>query len=354
MPPRKPTEASTDSRLAAGPSTSVVDVSTGTVSANPDVEAPSTTIQGQDESILSVQDPDASTMEIDPPGGSSSSHIVPPGSDPPGPSTTFIPRQPSPPLPDLRSERFPPEFRPDGDDDSEDDEVIATLPIYLSPALHPHLHLFQFPLHTKSLVAPSYARDRGKGITARVKEKAGKLEVEVPVDAGVDVWRDDRARELGMTHDIGNGDGDVIGGYGFGGRGDDEREAASSRKKGKSKSKEDKRWGDTVRLRSEGIPSATGYYAGVVQDGEDPNQRYRSSKGYSSADDELISQAPSTCIHCQRSCRCVRLSITWTTMTKGTVRVGVGRTERTTRKIIRIPSPSPVQRRRRSRRPCGC
>lgn len=224
-------------------------------------------IERVDDSILNASDPDAYTMEIDP-----EEHLDPSSSstvrsteahDAPGPSSTYIPRSPSPPLPNLRSEHFPPEWD-DGDDDgmsSDDDEVLATLPIYLSPALHPHLHLFQYPLHTQSLVAPSYARDRGKEIAARVKEKAGRIEVEIPVDAGVDVWRDDRAREFGMTHDMGNGD--VVGGYGFGGRGDED---AAGRKK-KSKAKEEKRWGDKIRLRSEALPSTTGYYAGVVKDG---------------------------------------------------------------------------------------
>lgn len=239
-------------------------------SGNPNVSPPSHPIERVDDSISdNFGNPESDLVEegvAGDPASSSTIHSAPPQEgehDAPGPSTTYIPRSPSPPLPNLRHEHFPPEWDDGADNDSDsDDEVVATLPIYMSPTLHPHLHLYQFPLHTRSLVAPSYARDRGKGISARMKETTKKLEIEVPVDAGVDVWRDDRAREYGMTHDL--GDGDVVGGYGFGGRGDEDEAAKAKKKK---KAKEDKRWGDKVRLRSEELPSATGYYAGIVQDG---------------------------------------------------------------------------------------
>lgn len=229
---------------------------------NPDEAGPSYTMDRIDDSILAPHDPSADTMEIDP-NSSGSSTIK---SDPPGPSTTYIPRSPSPPLPSLRTERFPPEWDDgEGDDDdinSSDDEVLATLPIYISSIVDPNLQLFQYPLHTRSLVVPSYAASRSRGITARMKEKAGRVEVEVPVDAGQDVWREDMADDYGMS-DV-RAEGDVIGGYGFGGRG--EEDGGGRKKKGKGK--EEKRWGQTVRLRSEAVPSETGHYAGVVQDGE--------------------------------------------------------------------------------------
>ncbi|KAK4684099.1 DNA-directed RNA polymerase III subunit RPC5, partial [Tremellales sp. Uapishka_1] len=178
------------------------------------------------------------------------------GHDLPGPSSTFIPRPPSPPLPSL-TERY------DNSDES-DDEVLATLPIYLSPSIHPSLSVFQYPLQHKSLAVPSWAEARGKIITARMKEAVGRIEVEVPVDAGQNVWRDDRAKELGFVQDVhelngnGNGAGDIIGGY------NGEREG--KRKVKKEKKKEEK-WGDKVRLRSEPVPNATGYYSGLVHDG---------------------------------------------------------------------------------------
>ena len=112
--------------------------------------------------------------------------------DIPGPSSTFIPRQPTPALPDLRRQSS------QADSDESDDEVIAQLPIYLSPSLHPHFHLLQYPLHHKPVSAPTWAKDRGKYISIRVKEQVGRVEIEIPVDGGADVWRDDRARDLGL------------------------------------------------------------------------------------------------------------------------------------------------------------
>ena len=94
------------------------------------------------------------------------------------------------------------------------------------------------------------------------------MEVEIPGDAGPDVWRDDRARDLGFVTDVNatNGMEDVEGGYGFGGRGT-EKEKEKEKKKKEKKRKEEK-WGDKVRLRSEVVPGATGYYSGVIRDGE--------------------------------------------------------------------------------------
>ncbi|WVF68049.1 hypothetical protein IAT40_002811 [Kwoniella sp. CBS 6097] len=217
-------------------------------------------IEVVDDTINSYPDP----RESDGPQLSAAETSV---QDVPGPSTTYIPRQPSPPLPELNTRSFP---AMDGSDDSddEDDEPIATLPIYLSPALAPHLDLYQYPLQHRSLSVPSWAKDRGKSISARVKEKVGRVEVEIPVDAGQSYWREDRARDLGFVMDVRdvNGDPDVEGGYGFGGRGG----AGSSKdkdKKAKEKKKKDEKWGDKMRLRSELVPHATGYYSGVIRDG---------------------------------------------------------------------------------------
>ena len=117
------------------------------------------------------------------------------------------------------------------------------------------------------------------------------MEVEIPVDAGTDVWRDDRARELGFVLDVGAGNGEAVeGGYGFGGRGTErEKEKEKTRKKGK-----EEQWGDKLRLRSEAVPSATGYYSGIVHDGEEvfhafqwkrPRLSYGVTRGFVSASD---------------------------------------------------------------------
>lgn len=198
--------------------------------------------------------------------------------DVPGPSTTHIPPQTepgrplSPPLPSLHTRAFPPEE----DEDDEDDEVLATLPVYMSPALFPTLNLFQYPLRTETLEPPKYAQDRNKFITTRIKEHVGRVEVELPVDEDVNYWRRERAEELGFVRDVNEDDSGVVGGYGFGGRGGDK-----DKDKSKSKKKDKSHWGEKMRLRSEPIPNETGYYSGVIQDGESSTASGRQSSSFS-------------------------------------------------------------------------
>ncbi|WVO17360.1 hypothetical protein L204_105052 [Cryptococcus depauperatus] len=175
-----------------------------------------------------------------------------------GPSTTFIPRQPSPPLPDLKSRSFPTVDADSGEDD-DDDEPIAELPIYLSCGLK-GLDLYQYPLQHRDISVPTWARDRGKTISARVKERVCRIEVEIPVDAGATYWREDRASDLGFVVDVQNGDDGPVGGFGFGTQKDKKTKENVHKKK-------DKKWGDKMRLRSEVVPNATGYYSGVIRNG---------------------------------------------------------------------------------------
>lgn len=69
------------------------------------------------------------------------------------------------------------------DSDDDDDEIAATLPIYLHHSLAPALTQFQYPLQHRNLRVPTWAEERGKKITARVKEQSGRIDVEVPIDA---------------------------------------------------------------------------------------------------------------------------------------------------------------------------
>ena len=62
-----------------------------------------------------------------------------------------------------------------------------------------------------------------------------------------------------------NGD-DVHGGYGFS-RG---QEKDAEGEKGKKKKKKEEKWGDKIRLRSEVVPNATGYYSGIVHNRTPP------------------------------------------------------------------------------------
>lgn len=225
--------------------------------ANPDAQPPvDPGVEKIDSTINSYPDPRESDGPLYESTGLS-------GRDAPGPSTTYIPREPSPPLPDFRPAQHP--LDDEMDELDEDDEVLATLPIYLSPSLYPHLSVFQYPLHHNPIAVPVWARDRGKTVTSRVKEAAGRVEVEIPIDGNVNVWREERAKEVGfISESQANGNGDVEGGYGFGGRG-----AGDKDKKKKSKKDEQaKAWGEKSRLTSEVVPYATGYYSGVIQDGE--------------------------------------------------------------------------------------
>lgn len=175
----------------------------------------------------------------------------------------FPPRSPSPEMPDLKRRPFPPDEA--SDSESDDDEIAATLPIYMCANLFPNIQMFQYPLHTNTIQVSDWAYDRGKRITTRVKENIGKVEVEIPIDGGTDVWRYDRASELGYTQDVNdlNGDGDLMGGY----EGPSGSRGKNDKKKKDKKDKKDKKWGDKMRLRSEPVPSATGYYSGQIFDG---------------------------------------------------------------------------------------
>ncbi|ORX41052.1 Sin-like protein conserved region-domain-containing protein [Kockovaella imperatae] len=224
--------------------------------ANPRVRAPTS---AQVRSVVSTIDPSP-----EPPESSGPTLSGPDNLDVPGPSTTYLPRQTSPPLPDLRFTPFPPnEYSDDdGDGDDDDNEVVAQLPIYLSPALHPHLNLYQYPLLSGSLAAPEWAKERGKTMTARVKEQTGRVEVEIPVDEQPRFWRDDRATELGFIPNIhANGD-DIEGGFGFANKADGKTKPGQ-----KKKSVKMEKWGDKRRLRGDIIPNAPEYYTGMVHDG---------------------------------------------------------------------------------------
>jgi len=193
-------------------------------------------------------------------------------------------RSPSPEMPNLRFVAFPPDEAEDSD--SDDDEVLHSLPIYMSASLYPQIQLFQYPLNTQTISAGTWARERGKTVTARVKESVGRVEVEVPVNMDVSVWREERATDLGYVQDL-NNSGGVEGGYGFN-RGDDR--STKDKKKDKKK-KEEKKWGDRLRLRSEAVPSTLGTYAGLIHDGE----------FVTIGEDESDGQAHYICTQSQRS-----------------------------------------------------
>ncbi|EGO00803.1 hypothetical protein SERLA73DRAFT_105211 [Serpula lacrymans var. lacrymans S7.3] len=130
---------------------------------------------------------------------------------------------------------------------NEEDEVINVLPIHYSAALHPNIHIHQYPLLTRPLQTPPSAALTGKRIRARVKPNSHRLELHVPVDTRPEVWNGERSKELG------------------GARADDDREKNQDIVKGKQEG-EELRLGE-VRLRSEEIPKQGAYMLGIVRDG---------------------------------------------------------------------------------------
>lgn len=128
-----------------------------------------------------------------------------------------------------------------------DDPVVAVLPVHLSTALAPNIHLHQYPLLTRPLQVPPSAAQSGKKIKARFKPRAARLEVHVPVDTRPEVWNRDRAQELGRA------------------RATDDAEKNMESKKGKESSA-DQRLSE-VRMRSERISERGAYMLGIVRDG---------------------------------------------------------------------------------------
>ncbi|KAH8120094.1 DNA-directed RNA polymerase III subunit Rpc5 [Phellopilus nigrolimitatus] len=130
---------------------------------------------------------------------------------------------------------------------ANDDPVVSVLPIHLSTSLLPNIHLHQFPLLTRPLQIPPSAAQSGKQIRARLKPKAARLEVHVPVDIRPEVWNKERGQEYGQA------------------RATDDAEKSLESKKGKEPAA-DQRLSE-VRMRSEQVSSRGAYMLGIVRDG---------------------------------------------------------------------------------------
>lgn len=126
------------------------------------------------------------------------------------------------------------------DDLDSDDEIAYTIPVYMNQTLSPALNLFQYPLHHRAPQVSEWAHARGEEVTARMKEKVSRFELEIPIDMRPEVWDEERAEGLGFVQD-------------------------DPKKKGKGRAGDDG-WGNKMRLRSEPVPEVTGYWAGVVHD----------------------------------------------------------------------------------------
>jgi DNA-directed RNA polymerase III subunit RPC5 len=83
--------------------------------------------------------------------------------------------------------------------DTPDEGLVARLPIRLSGRLGNSVHVHQYPLLARPLQVPPSANNNGKSITARIKPRAGRLEVHVPVESSPDVWNASKGREYGAA-----------------------------------------------------------------------------------------------------------------------------------------------------------
>ena len=131
----------------------------------------------------------------------------------------------------------------------DEDELLTTLPVHFSKALHPNLHLHQFQLLSRPLQAPPTAAQAGKRIKARQKPKTSRYEIHVPIDVRPEVWNADQGRAYGAARYE-----------------EDREEAAAHDVKLKEKEPEELRLSE-VRLLSEKITHRGEYVLGVVRDG---------------------------------------------------------------------------------------
>ncbi|KLO20576.1 hypothetical protein SCHPADRAFT_918061 [Schizopora paradoxa] len=127
----------------------------------------------------------------------------------------------------------------------EVDPLVSVLPIHLSNALSPNLHIYQYPLLTRPLQVPPSAAQSGKKIRARIKPKSSRVEVHVPIDLRPEVWNKERGEDLGRARIQ-----------------DDQENGLDS----KAAEAADPRLTE-VRMRSEQIQHRGAYMLGIIRDG---------------------------------------------------------------------------------------
>ena len=130
-----------------------------------------------------------------------------------------------------------------------EDRLVSVIPVHFTNSLEPKIQLHQFPLLTRPLEVPPSAAASGKYIRARVKSKAKRLEVHVPVDTRPEVWNVERSKDLGDARES------------------DDREKNQELPKVKQKEGESARLSE-VRMRSEQVPQNGVYVLGILRDGE--------------------------------------------------------------------------------------
>ena len=143
-----------------------------------------------------------------------------------------------------------------------DDDLVASLPVYLSASLPDtaRLQLFQYPLYRRGrpLPVPASAAARGQHITSRWRPNADRVEMELPLDMREAVYDADKGAAMGeASQRIGH-----IGEPGHDGA------ARGGAMKPESDVEPTPPRFDRMRLESSAVPNATHYLVGTVHQGE--------------------------------------------------------------------------------------
>jgi DNA-directed RNA polymerase III subunit RPC5 len=130
--------------------------------------------------------------------------------------------------------------------EQQEDKIVLRLPIHLTNALEPSIHIHQFPLLTRPLRTPPTAAAAGKRIRARIKPDIRRIEIHVPADTRPEVWNHERAVALGHA------------------RAQDDREKNQEQQRTKQREGEEPRLSE-VRMQSDRIEHKGAYMLGVVR-----------------------------------------------------------------------------------------
>jgi len=131
--------------------------------------------------------------------------------------------------------------------DQATDELVAVLPVHFTNSLVPNVQLHQFPLLNRPLQVPPSAQLSGKRITARIKPEIRRMELHIPADMRLEVWSNDRARDLGAAQI--------------------EDDTEKKQEKKKLKEGEEPRLSE-IRLQSEQIPQRGAQMLGIIRNGK--------------------------------------------------------------------------------------
>lgn len=138
---------------------------------------------------------------------------------------------------------------------AEEDELVASLPVFLSHSLSDgaKLQLFQYPLYQRDrpLPVPASAAQRGQTVTSRWRPHTNRVEMELPLDMRASVYDGEKGAEYAEACER-LGKIPVPGAA---------PQVKQERQDGPARF-------DSMRLESASVPNATEYLVGTMRDGE--------------------------------------------------------------------------------------